>query len=120
METRDIIVNGAKVGELSLPAGTSESVWADKLASYAAAPTVSFDAVTPRQMRLALLSMGIHTSDIDTALASLPEPTKTEAQISWEYSLSFERTNPLVAMVATMLGWNSAQVDALWALAGSL
>ena len=33
-ETRDIMVNGVKVGELTLPDGTSEAVWTQRLAEF--------------------------------------------------------------------------------------
>jgi hypothetical protein len=76
--------------------------------------------VTPRQIRLALFSHGVTTTMIDSAIASLSDPTKTEAQIAWEYSLTFERYNPLVAVLGQMLGWTSQQLDNLWILAVTL
>lgn len=75
--------------------------------------------VTPRQMRTALALYGVYDL-IQPALDSLPEPTKTLAQIQWDYSLAFQRTQPLVSQVGSMLGWNDAQLDALWLFAGTL
>jgi len=47
--------------------------------------------VSPRQLRLALLSAGITESMIDGAIALLESPTKEQAQIAWKYSLSYKR-----------------------------
>lgn len=79
-----------------------------------------FPDVTARQMRQALILSGVSLSMIDDALNSLPEPTKSLAKVEWEYSNMVQRNRPLVAQVSQMLGWNNAQLDALWLLAGSL
>jgi hypothetical protein len=73
--------------------------------------------VTPRQMRQALILSGVSLSQIDDAINSLPEPTKSLAMVEWEYSVAFQRHRPIVAQVAQMLGWNDAQLDALWKMA---
>lgn len=76
--------------------------------------------VTPRQIRQALVLMGISLTDIDNALNALPEPTKSLARIEWEYSISFQRHRPLVESVGAMMGWNSTQLDNLWRFAAGL
>lgn len=76
--------------------------------------------VTPRQMRQALVLSGVSMTQIEDALATLPEPTKTLATIEWEYSTMFLRANPLVTTVGTMLGWTEEQLDDLWRLAATL
>lgn len=76
--------------------------------------------VTARQIRRALLTLGITGALIEASLGGLPEPTRSAALIEWEYSNEFFRTHELVPVVSTMLGWNAEQVDALWLLAGSL
>lgn len=112
---------GEVVGELELPDGTSEEVWQKKLALYAAAPAVSPPPnVTPRQIRQALIISGVSIASIEAAIASLPEPHKSFAQIEWEYSTAFIRTNPLVAQIGAIVGFNEEQLDNLWKLAGSL
>ena len=83
------------------------------------APPSIISEVTPRQIRIALLMSGVSTTDIEAALDGLPEPTKTVAKIEWEYSISFVRTNVLVAVVGQLLGWNDAQLDELWILAST-
>jgi len=121
MITRDILdYSGATIGTLNFEDGTSEEVIAAKLAEYAAPPVVEIPDVTPRQIRQALLLSGISMSQIEDALASLPDPQKSFAQIEWEFSVAFKRNRPLVAAVGSILGWTSDQLDALWRLAGSL
>jgi len=118
---RDILnYLGDKIGELELPDGTSEQEWAAKLAYYSAPPHYEIPDVTPRQIRQALLLSGVSLSDIDAALNSLPEPTKSFAKVEWEYSIAFQRSRPLVAEVGSILGWTSGQLDDLWKLAHSL
>lgn len=73
--------------------------------------------VTARQIRRALLDFGLTEVDILAALGTLPEPTKSQALIEWEYSNEFFRNHFLVPMVGQMLGWNSDQLDELWLLA---
>lgn len=76
--------------------------------------------VSPRQIRLALIASGVSLASIDAAIATLPSPNNSIAQATWDYSLAFERTNPMVAELGAMLGWSSAQLDALWNLAAGL
>jgi hypothetical protein len=83
-------------------------------------PTVVIEDVTPRQIRQALILSGVSMASIDAALATLPEPNKSLAQAEWEYSNMFERSRPLVTSVGQMLGWTSAQLDALWIFAKTL
>lgn len=77
-------------------------------------------SVTPRQIRQALVLSGVSLDLIESALNSLPEPTRSLAKAEWEYSNEFERSRPLVANVGLMLGWTSDQLDNLWLFAGSL
>lgn len=69
-------------------------------------------SVTARQLRLWLVRHGIPLSAVDTALAALPAPSRTEAQIEWDYATVFERTNPLLRQVAAaVLGLEGAALD---------
>lgn len=82
-------------------------------------PTIIPD-VTPRQIRQALILSGVSLQQIDDAINSLSEPTKSLARVEWEYSNVFQRNRPLVAQVAAMLRWTDTQLDDLWRLAASL
>lgn len=68
--------------------------------------------VTPRQMRLKLLSMGITSAMIEAAINTLPN--KDAAMIAWEYSTAFQRTNPFVLMIGHMLNFSDEQLDQVW------
>lgn len=81
---------------------------------------IEISDVTPRQMRQALILMGISLSSIENALNTLSEPMQSLARIEWEYSISFQRKRPIVLAIGQILGMNSDQLDAIWALAKSL
>ncbi len=77
------------------------------------------ESVTMRQARLALLNHGL-LSSVAPAIASLPEPARTKAQIEWEYSNALERNNAFVATLGVALGLTSAAIDALFFEAATL
>jgi hypothetical protein len=77
-------------------------------------------AVSPRQMRIALVMSGISLETIEAVINSLPEPTKTVTRVTWEYSVEFQRNNPLLNTMAPILGLSKQQVDDLFTLASTL
>jgi hypothetical protein len=76
-------------------------------------------AVTMRQARLALLGSG-KLPAVTAAINSLPEPQKSAAMITWEYSTQVQRDNGLVPQMAAALGMTEAQIDALFIAAAKL
>jgi hypothetical protein len=75
--------------------------------------------VSMRQARLALLGAELlHL--IDPAIAELPEPQRTAASIEWEYAQEVRRNDPLVLMLAPVLGLDDAGLDALFTTAAGL
>ncbi len=83
-------------------------------------PINSLKSVTPRQMRLALIISGINLENIESIINSLPEPNKSIAKVTWEYSVEFQRSNPILNQMAPYLGLSSQQVDELFNLASTL
>lgn len=77
-------------------------------------PPVVFQEITPRQVRLGLLSIGVSLAAIDAAIDSLDEPQRSVAQIDWKYAIAFKRDNPLVQTIGAMLGKTAAEIDQLW------
>ena len=75
--------------------------------------TVIPDTVTMRQARLALLSAGL-LSAVNAAIAALPEPQKSAAEIEWEYSQEVQRHNGLVVQLAPVLGLAENDLDQLF------
>ena len=67
--------------------------------------------VTPRQIRVALITSGFSLATIETAIDSLPEPQQSITRVTWEYSVEFQRNNPLLIAMAPMLGLTSADID---------
>lgn len=75
--------------------------------------------VTMRQARLALLAAGL-LANVDTAIDSLPSPTKEAARIEWDYSSTVERHRGLVQSLGATMGLTDAQLDALFIQAATL
>jgi hypothetical protein len=76
--------------------------------------------VTPRQIRQAMVLRGISISQIDSAIDSMPEPNRSFAKIEWEYSIAFQRNNPLVTAIGAIVGKSKDELDELWKLAATL
>jgi hypothetical protein len=71
------------------------------------------EAITPRQLRLALLQRGL-LANVEAAVNALPEPKRTGALIEWEYSSQFLRTHPMVAAIAGALQISSETLDEIF------
>jgi hypothetical protein len=76
-------------------------------------------SVTMRQARLALLGAGV-LSQVEGAINAMPEPQKSAARITWEYSAEVQRHNGLVSQMAPSLGLTSAQIDELFTAAARI
>jgi hypothetical protein len=72
--------------------------------------------VSPRQIRLALNHLGLRDL-IENAVNS---SNNRDLKDFWEYSISVDRYHPLVEQIASSLGIDSVQVDALFELAEKL
>ena len=79
-------------------------------------------AITARQLRLALLGLGLTGAQVDAQIATMPgTPTQREAaRIEWEYATSYQRDHQLVAMLGAALGMTSDQIDTAWVGAATL
>lgn len=76
-------------------------------------PSLVPQEVTMRQARRALLAAGLLTA-VETAINTLPEPTRSAALIDWNHSNTVHRTNGFVAQLTPLLGLTAAQLDALF------
>ena len=72
-------------------------------------------AVTPRQIRLALIASGIALASIEAALAG-----NEAAKVEWDFALEIRRDHALLNAFAGSLGLTSGQVDNLFRLADTL
>ena len=75
--------------------------------------------ITMRQCRLALLGAGLLDS-VDVTIAALPEPDKSAALVSWEYSHAVERLSDFVVSMGPLLGLTDLEIDALFEQASAL
>ncbi len=82
--------------------------------------SVEYPPVSPRQLRLALLQIGITPADVEQAINQLDEPHRTAAMIEWEYALEIKRDHPLIATLAEIWNQTEADVDALFLAAAGL
>lgn len=60
--------------------------------------------VTARQLRLWVISQGRALSEIDAAIAALPEEARPAAQVEWEYATVYQRAHPLIGLLAPGIG----------------
>ena len=65
-------------------------------------------SITMRQCRLQLLATG-KLALVAPAIAALPSPQKEAAEIEWEYGAVVQRSSPLIAQLAPVLGWNTPE-----------
>jgi len=76
-------------------------------------------SITMRQARLVLAQQGLLTA-VDTAIASLPEPDRTNVSIEWEYSAVVERASPWLGSMGAALGLTESDLDNLFLLGKTL
>ena len=72
-------------------------------------------SVTPRQVRLLLLSQNL-LSQVEAIIAQSDEATK----ITWQYASEFRRDDPLLVALAQQLGLTDEQVDGFFISAAAL
>lgn len=79
-------------------------------------------AITARQLRLALLGLGLTGAQVEAQIAAMPgTPAQREAaMIEWEYATTYQRDHPLVALLGAALGLTTAQIDAAWKEAATI
>jgi len=87
--------------------------------SVFAAPPPTYPAVTQKQIRRSLILSGLSPNLIDNAISAMLSPYRELAEVEWNYTVTFERDNPLVVDVASALGLPVEQVNAVWLLASS-
>lgn len=102
--------------EVARPPEHGADIWNN--GSWAIVPVVP-EQVTMRQARLALLGAGL-LANVDTAIDSLPSPTKEAARIEWDYSSTVERHRGLVQSLGAAMGLTDAQLDTLFIQAATL
>lgn len=110
------IVNQYRNDKLQLLAAlselTSETVWAVEFES----PKIK--SLTRRQFRLTLIANNYNLESIDALIAQIPDATQRQfTQIEWQDANTFERYNPSLLLMASMLEINSEMLNQMWAQA---
>lgn len=73
------------------------------------------ERVSPRQLRLALIEQGTMPDQITSAIEAIPDETmKQKALIEWEYATFYERNNPTVSAIGSMIGLDEDGIDNLF------
>lgn len=67
--------------------------------------------ITPRQLRLWLLSRGL-LAQVPMLIDAMPEPDKSVAQIEWEFATVFDHNNLLVMALGSAVGLSSDDIEA--------
>ena len=86
------------------------------------APPPPLPVITARQLRLALLRLGVTGAQVEAQIAAMPgtDADREAAMIEWEYATTYQRDHPLVAMLGAALGLTTAQIDAAWMEAATI
>jgi len=118
------LVNGARPANDIVQTGPIElinGVWTQTYTGrdYTPEEKRSSMVVTMRQARLALLQQNL-LSQVETAIAAMQDPEKSQVSIEWEYASTVERTSPWIGTMGTALGLTEEQLDDLFVLAATL
>lgn len=78
--------------------------------------------LSARQLRLALLDLGLTGSAVEAQIAAMPgTPAEREAaMIEWEYATTYQRDHTLVIALGAALGLTKAQIDNAWLEAATI
>jgi hypothetical protein len=77
--------------------------------------------LTPRQLRLMLLQIGMDEAEITASIEAIEDAgARAAALIEWNWATRYERDHPLVAQLAAALEFEPAELDALWSYASQL
>lgn len=100
----------------------TEAEAAEFLASLPPPAAPAMPALQRRQLRLALLGLGITGAMVEAKIATMPgtAATRETAMIEWQDAQTYRRDHPLVAMLGAALGMTSTQIDAAWMEAATL
>ena len=94
----------------------------EEIAALPPPPPPVMPTITRRQLRLALLRLGVTGDQVEAQIAAMPgTPIEREAaMIEWQDATTYERNHPLVVMLGAALGLTEAQIDAAWMGAATL
>ena len=91
-------------------------------AKAAEADRQKLSTITARQLRLALLRLGVTGAQVEAQIAAMPgtDAAREAAMIEWEYATTYQRDHPLVVALGAALGLTTAQIDDAWKEAATI
>ena len=94
----------------------------EEIAALPPPAPVPMPVITRRQLRLALLGLGLTGAQVEAKIAAMPgTPAEREAAlIEWEYATTYQRNHPLVIALGAALGLTEAQIDSAWREAAAI
>ncbi|QIG68447.1 hypothetical protein EVB62_045 [Rhizobium phage RHph_TM33] len=79
-----------------------------------------FQPLTPSRFKLGMLYLNIVPEQVEAAIAALPEPDRTLANIYWTSTDWFRRDDPILTQVSADFGLTEQQIDEAWKYAEQL
>lgn len=80
-----------------------------------------FPPLTPRQLRLMLLTLGLTEATVLGQIEAIEDETeRAAALIEWNWATRYDRDHPLVAQLASALEFDPGELDVLWTYAADL
>lgn len=77
--------------------------------------------LSPRQLRLVMLGIGITTDDIENQILSIEDETERSfAEIEWRWATQYDRNHWLVEYLRHEMQFEVDEFDDLWIWAASL
>lgn len=85
------------------------------------AVVVPVPTLTPRQLRLMLINLGIYEETIVGLINAIQDTTeRAKALTEWNWATRYERDHPLVNQLAAALGIDGTTLDGHWQTASTL
>ncbi|MHB2265796.1 hypothetical protein [Aliihoeflea sp. PC F10.4] len=77
--------------------------------------------LTPRQLRLVMLNIGLTDADVEAQIAAIANiGDRGAAEVEWRWATKYERNHWLVEHLRTAMEFSSSEFDDLWIWAASL
>lgn len=77
--------------------------------------------LTPRQIRLVMLMIGMTDADVAAKIDAIPDAgERAAAHIEWEWATMIKRSHALVESLRVAMDFDDAQFDALWVYGAAL
>ena len=111
-----------KVLEVSADGAFERDMTPEEIAAIPQAASPVMPTITARQLRLALLGLGLTGAQVEAKIAVIPgiQTQREAAMIEWQYATTYERNHPLVVMLGAALDLTETQIDAAWMEAATI